>query len=92
MEYATRGRFGGLGLKTTSGRFSGLGLNLGAAPVGIEGGTWCHHEACIEVKLSDDGRVAVGCFCLKLDHYVLEVKWFRKISRGMLRMCNNLYK
>jgi hypothetical protein len=26
MEYATRGRFGGLGHKTTGGRFSGLGL------------------------------------------------------------------
>jgi len=87
--------FGGLDLKTTGGWFSGLDLdqNLGAVPVGIGGGTWCHHEACVEAKLSHEGRVAVGCFYLKLDHYAHEVKWFSKISRGMLgSVIYSLYK
>jgi hypothetical protein len=56
----------------------------GAVLAGIGGGTWRHHEACVQAKLSHKGRVAVGCFYLKLDHYAPEVKWFSKISRGML--------
>ena len=57
------------------------------------GSMWRHHEACVEAKLSHEGRVAVGCFYLKLDHYAHEVKWFSKISRGMLgSVIYSLYK
>jgi hypothetical protein len=38
----------------------GASQNLGLVPVGISGGTWRHHEACVEAKLSHEGRVAVG--------------------------------
>jgi hypothetical protein len=45
-------------------------------PAGIRGGTWCHHEACIEAKLSHEGRMAVGSADFELDHNTLQVWWF----------------
>ena len=51
VEYATRGRLVGLGLKTIGGRLSGLGLKTKAELPRQTDGTWRHHEACIKVKL-----------------------------------------
>jgi hypothetical protein len=60
--------------------------NLSAVLTGIGGNMWHHREACVEAKLSHEGRVAIGCFCLKLDHYVPWVKWFSKISKRIVRI------
>jgi hypothetical protein len=56
IEYATHGRFGGLGLKTIDGQF----LRVWASKLGrrFRGGmddTWRHRGVHIEVKLSHEG-------------------------------------
>jgi hypothetical protein len=43
----------------------------------------------IEAKLSHEGRVAIGCFYLKLDHYAPGLKWFSKISKGIVGLYNS---
>ena len=74
IEYATRERFGGLSLKTTGWTVFGFGpQNPGAVPAGIEGGTWRHRGVRVETKLSHEGRIAVGCFYLGVDHNALGV-------------------
>lgn len=50
-----------LTLKTIGWTVSGFGhQNLGAVLEGIGGGTWWHHEACVKMKQSGEGHVAVG--------------------------------
>ena len=69
MEYATRGRFGGLDLKTIGRTVFGFRpQNPGGGSEEERGGTWRNHRGCIEAKLSYEGRVAVECFYLELDH------------------------
>jgi hypothetical protein len=47
--------------KTTGWTVSGFGpQNTGAVLAGIEGGMWRYREACVEAKLSHEGRVAIG--------------------------------
>jgi hypothetical protein len=46
---------------------SGFGSqNSGVVLAGIGGGMWHHHEACVEVKLSHERRVAVGSTDLRV--------------------------
>jgi hypothetical protein len=60
--------------------------NLSAVLARTGGNMWRHREACVEAKLSYEGRVAIGCFYLKLDLYVPRVKWFSKISKRIVRI------
>ena len=79
--YASPEEFGGLGLQTTDGWFTRLGLKTRD---GVWDDTWRHHEACVEAKQSHEELVAIRCLDLKLDHYALRVKWFNKISKGIV--------
>jgi hypothetical protein len=45
--------------------------SLVAVPVGIRGGTWCHHEMCVERKQLHVERVAVRSKSQELAHLAL---------------------
>ena len=77
MEYATRKRVWWFRPQNHRWMVFGFGpQNPGAVPVRIRGGTWRHREACVEAKLSYEGRVAVGSADVELDHNTLRVRWF----------------
>ena len=46
-------------------------------------GMWCHYEACIEVKKSDEGGVSIRCFYKKMDHFVPIWAYIVVISVGV---------
>jgi hypothetical protein len=51
MEYATRGRFDGLGLKTIGRTVSGFGpQNPSGGSEEKRGSTWWNHIGCVEAK------------------------------------------
>ena len=67
------------------------------------GGTWRHHEACIEAKQSheepfcpwvkwlrctDQTRLEFRCTDQKLDHFVPGLSGSAKISKDVLKMCS----
>jgi len=69
MEYATRERFGGLGLKTIGRTVFGFGpQNPGGGSEEERGGTWWNHRGCVEAKQICEGSVAVRSTDLELDH------------------------
>ena len=72
MEYATRGCFGCLGLKTIRQTVSGFGTqNLGEGFEEERGGMWWNHSGCVETKQIYEGSVAVQSTEKELVHYVL---------------------
>jgi hypothetical protein len=40
---------------------------------------WRHHNACVEAKLSHEGRVVVGLIEIELDNNALQARWFTLI-------------
>ena len=57
--------------------------NLVGVPMGTEGGTWCHREACIEAKKSHEEPVVIGWMDLEFDHFAPWLSGSVKISKGI---------
>jgi hypothetical protein len=74
MEYTTRGRFGGLGLKTmwrTFFMFEPQNPDRGSEEE--QGSTWRNNRGCVKVKQICVGSMVVRSIEIELDHSALRL-------------------
>ena len=85
MEYATHGRFGGLGLKTIGRTVSGVWpQNPGGGSEEKRGDTWWNHRGCVKAKQICVGSVAIRSTEKELDQNAPMVSWFAESSSLVL--------